>query len=127
MHERTFIETAFPVARLSAEAYKERQAGASQALTGLGKWWGRKPLVLVRAILLGLLLPTTDNPKKDMEIFLKLMTMDDEGLWRRKERDIPRAVLTQYARTLPPNLRARFLVEQPTPLWRASSAPRAAL
>jgi putative DNA methylase len=30
-------------------------AGSSQTLTGLGKWWGRKPLVLVRATLLGLL------------------------------------------------------------------------
>ena len=45
----TFIETQFPIARLSAEAYKERKAGASQTLTGLGKWWGRKPLILVRA------------------------------------------------------------------------------
>lgn len=36
----TFIETQFPIARLSAESYKERKAGASQTLTGLGKWWG---------------------------------------------------------------------------------------
>jgi adenine-specific DNA methylase len=45
-------------------------------LTGLGKWWGRKPLVLVRAAVLGCLMPASDNPEKDMEIFLKLMSMD---------------------------------------------------
>ena len=43
-----FIETQFPIARLSAESYKERKAVSGQTLTGLGKWWGRKPLILVR-------------------------------------------------------------------------------
>ncbi len=62
---------------------------ASQALTGLGKWWGRKPLVLVRATILGLLLPATDDPQKDREVFLKLMTMDAEGLVRRRSKTIP--------------------------------------
>ena len=46
----TFIETQFPVSRLSKESYKERKANYSQTLTGLGKWWGRKPLVLVREL-----------------------------------------------------------------------------
>ena len=69
---RSFIETQFPVSKLSKESYKERKAGSNQTLTGLGKWWGRKPLVLVRATILGLLMPTTDNPKKDMGIFLKI-------------------------------------------------------
>ena len=40
---------------------------------------GRKPLVLVRAVVLGCLLPATDDPAKDLDIFLKLMAMDDEG------------------------------------------------
>jgi putative DNA methylase len=31
----SFIETQFPVGRLSAEAYKERKAGAGQTLTAL--------------------------------------------------------------------------------------------
>lgn len=44
----TFIETRFPIARLSAESYKERKANNGQTLTRLGKWWGRKPLILVR-------------------------------------------------------------------------------
>lgn len=79
----TFIESQFPVSKVSKESYKERMANYSQTLTGLGKWWGRKPLVLVRATLLGLLLPATDNPEKDREIFLKLMTMDEDGLWQR--------------------------------------------
>jgi putative DNA methylase len=78
-----FIETQFPIARLSAEAYKERKAGASQTLTGLGKWWGRKPLILVRASIVGMLMPASSNPKKDREIFLKILTMDDAGAWDR--------------------------------------------
>jgi adenine-specific DNA methylase len=78
-----FIETQFPIARLSAESYKERKAGASQTLTGLGKWWGRKPLILVRASILGMLMPASNNPKKDREIFLKILTMDDAGVWDR--------------------------------------------
>ena len=60
----TFIETQFPVSRLSKESYKERKANYSQTLTGLGKWWGRKPLVLVRAVILGLLLPASPTPAR---------------------------------------------------------------
>jgi adenine-specific DNA methylase len=78
-----FIETQFPIARLSAESYKERKAGASQTLTGLGKWWGRKPLILVRASILGMLMPASKDAKKDREIFLKILTMDDAGAWDR--------------------------------------------
>jgi putative DNA methylase len=84
-----FIETQFPIARLSAESYKERKAGASQTLTGLGKWWGRKPLILVRASILGMLMPASDDPKRDREVFLKILTMDDEGVWQRCKGEIP--------------------------------------
>src|SRR2546423_13740172 len=74
----SFIEAEFPVRRLSAEAYKERKAGAGQTLTALGSYWkGRKPLILVRAVVLGGLLPATDDAKADLDIFLKLMAMDD--------------------------------------------------
>lgn len=86
---KSFIELQFPVSRLSKESYKERKSNYSQTLTGLGKWWGRKPLVLVRAIILGLLLPNSGDPKKDNDIFLKILTMDDGGLWRRKTKQIP--------------------------------------
>jgi adenine-specific DNA methylase len=80
---RTFIETQFPIARLSAESYKERKANNGQTLTRLGKWWGRKPLILVRASILGMLMPASSDPKKDREIFLKILTMDDDGTWQR--------------------------------------------
>lgn len=86
-YERSFIETQFPVSKVSKESYKERMANLGQTLTGLGKWWGRKPLVLVRAAIFGVLLPVSDNPEKDREIFLKLMTMDEEGLYLRKNKN----------------------------------------
>lgn len=90
---KTFIETQFPISKLSKESYKERKANYSQTLTGLGKWWGRKPLILVRATLLGLLMPSSNNPKRDREIFLKILTMDDEGLWLRKTKSITLRVI----------------------------------
>ncbi len=93
----TFIETQFPIARLSAESYKERKAGASQTLTGLGKWWGRKPLILVRASILGMLMPASNNAKKDREIFLKILTMDDDGTWQRCKGEIPAAAWRETA------------------------------
>ena len=43
----SFMEVQFPVSKISKESYKERKAGQSQTLTGLGKWWGRKPLILL--------------------------------------------------------------------------------
>ena len=79
----TFIETQFPIARLSAESYKERKAVSGQTLTGLGKWWGRKPLILVRASILGMLMPASRDAKRDREIFLKILTMDDDATWLR--------------------------------------------
>lgn len=86
--DKSFMETQFPVSKLSKESYKERKANLGQTLTGLGKWWGRKPLVLVRTTILGLLMPTSDNPKKDMDIFLKIMTMDNDGLILRKNKNL---------------------------------------
>ena len=86
--QKAFIETQFPIARLSAESYKERKAVSGQTLTGLGKWWGRKPLILVRACILGMLMPASDDPKKDREIFLKILTMDDDGTWERQKGEI---------------------------------------
>ena len=94
---KSFIEVQFPVSKLSKESYKERKAGASQTLTCLGKWWGRKPLILVRATILGLLLPATDDPENDREIFLKILTMDEEGLLFRKEKPVPFGILETYA------------------------------
>lgn len=84
-----FIETQFPIARLSAESYKERRANNGQTLTRLGKWWGRKPLILVRASILGMLMPASNDAKRDREIFLKILTMDDDGAWQRCKGEIP--------------------------------------
>ncbi len=84
-----FIENQFPIARLSAESYKERKANNGQTLTRLGKWWGRKPLILVRASIVGMLMPASGDAKKDREIFLKILTMDDTGAlarWRKDKR-----------------------------------------
>jgi Protein of unknown function (DUF1156) len=80
----SFIEAQFPVGRLSAEAYKARKAGAGQTLAALGSYWkGRKPLILCRAVVLGVLLPSTHDPLTDLDIFLKLMAMDDGAFGRR--------------------------------------------
>jgi putative DNA methylase len=78
------IEAVFPAQKISFEAQRERKAGAGQTLTALGSYWkGRKPLILVRAILLGSLLPQTDDPEKDLEVFEKLMAFDNDALARR--------------------------------------------
>lgn len=95
-NDKSFIEVQFPVSKVSKESYKERKANLGQTLTGLGKWWGRKPLILVRTALLGLLIPATDNPKKDREIFLKILTMDETGLLKRKEKSIPPREVYEY-------------------------------
>ena len=97
MSDLTFIESQFPVSRLSKESYKERKANYSQTLTGLGKWWGRKPLVLVRATILGLLMPASDDPERDREIFLKIMTMDADGLLARFKGIAPKKVFIELA------------------------------
>ena len=78
------IEKVFPAQKVSFEAQKERKANLGQTLTGLGSYWkGRKPLILVRSIVLGSLLPQTNDNEKDLEIFEALMGIDDEGLARR--------------------------------------------
>jgi len=93
MKDKVFIEEQFPVSKVSKESYKERKANLGQTLTGLGKWWGRKPLILIRASIIGMLMPVSDNPGKDCEIFLKILTMDDNGLWQRRSKSIPAKVI----------------------------------
>ena len=121
MNNLSFIEQQFPVARVSAESYKERMAGAgsSQTLTGVGKWWGRKPLVLVRACLIGLLMPVSNNPKRDREIFLKIMTMDDVGLWQRKSKLIDQKMLESLLTENEINTWLRDANDDPKPRWGA--------
>jgi len=71
-------------------------ANYSQSLTGLGKWWGRKPLIIVRAAIFGLLMPASNDPQKDREIFLKILTMDEDGLRRRNVKSLPLKVVYQH-------------------------------
>ena len=108
-HAPCFMETQFPVSRLSKESYTERKAVAGQTLTGLGKWWGRKPLVICRAIMLGLLLPATGNPVKDRDVFLRLMTMDDDGMLLRKSKKVPP---NELFRRLGPSDRSRYFASE---------------
>lgn len=93
----SLIETVWPVGRLSAEAYKERKAVAGQTLTSLGSYWkGRKPLILNRAAILGSLLPATENPEADLDVFLSLMGMSDTSISRRLDLSA-----TQFAKEIP--------------------------
>jgi len=89
------IERLLPVQKISSEVYKERMGGAGQTLTALGSYWkARKPLVLTKACVLGCLLPATDDPTRDLEIFEMLMGMDDESFAVRvKRRPKPKEIL----------------------------------
>ena len=78
------IEAVYPAQKISFEAQNERKAVAAQTLTGLGSYWkGRKPLILVRSIAIGSLLPVTDNLDRDLEIYEMLLGIDEESLAKR--------------------------------------------
>ncbi len=113
------IERLLPVQKLSAEVYKERMAGAGQTLTALGSYWkGRKPLILAKACVLGCLLPATDDPQRDLDIFELLMGMDDGSLAARmKRRPAPKEIL---ARVPLARLRDYFVVTPDDALPRAA-------
>ncbi len=92
MTQKSFIEVQFPIGPLSLESYRERDAKGSKVLSSLGKWWGAKPLVLTRAIILGTVFPASDDPEywgDDLEVFLKCMCLDDVGMWERKVKGLP--------------------------------------
>lgn len=81
------IERIFPAQKVSVEAQKERKSGSGQTLTALGSYWkGRKPLVLVRACVLGALLPATDDSEQDLRVFEMLMALDDDAFEHRVKR-----------------------------------------
>lgn len=80
----SLIEHVFPSMKVSAEAQKERKGVQSQTLTALGSYWkGRKPLVLVKACILGSLLPSTLDSRADLEVFELLMGIDDASFEKR--------------------------------------------
>ncbi len=93
------IERLLPVQKLSAEAYKEQMAVHGKTLTALGSYWkGRKPLILNKACILGCLLPATEDLARDLEIFEKLMAMDDESFvvrWKRRPK--PKEILAELS------------------------------
>lgn len=93
------IERLLPVQKLSAEAYKEQMAVRGKTLTALGSFWkGRKPLILAKTCILGCLLPATADPARDLEIFEKLMAMDDESFVARwKRRFKPKEILAKLS------------------------------
>lgn len=95
MKDLSFIEVQFPVSKVSKESYKERKAVQGQTLTGLGKWWGRKPLILVRTAILGLLMPASKDPIKDRKIFLKILMMDADGVWKRKNKSMKDEIIIE--------------------------------
>src|SRR5579862_7813554 len=93
------IERLLPVQKLSAESYKEQMANIGKTLTALGSYWkGRKPLILAKACILGSLMPATEDQARDLEIFEKLMAMDDESFvirWKRRPK--PKEILGALA------------------------------
>ena len=104
---KSFIEVQFPVSKISKESYKERKSSQGQTITGLGKWWGRKPLILVRSAIIGTLMPASDNPSKDTDIFLKILSMDKRGLEMRKEKRISNSELAAIIMSNP-RLKSRY-------------------
>lgn len=106
----SLIERVLPVQKISAEAYKEQMAGTGKTLTALGSYWkGRKPLILNKACVLACLLPATDNPRRDLEVFEQLMAMDDESFAARWKRPIsPKEILSTV---FIPHIEDLFVVE----------------
>jgi putative DNA methylase len=89
---KSFVEVQFPVAQLSVESYIERDAKAAKPLSSLAKWWGAKPIVLARALIVGTVMPASDDPGQwadDLEVFLRIMLLDPEGMWYRKTSSLP--------------------------------------
>lgn len=100
MSSKSFIETQFPIGPLTLESYKERLPYVGKVLNSLGKWWGSKPLVLVRAIILGAVMPASDDPEQwpnDLEVFLRCMCLDPAGMWKRKTKRLPAEVCYPHA------------------------------
>jgi putative DNA methylase len=94
----SLIEHVWPAQKISVEAQKERKAVKGQTLTGLGSFWkGRKPLFLVRACILGALLPSTGDDEKDLEIFDILCGMDADQISDRFKVPLSLAEITTFA------------------------------
>lgn len=105
------IESLLPVQKLSIEAYKEQMSLRSKFLAPMASYWkGRKPLVLNRACVLASLLPATDDPIKDLEVFELLMGMDDVSMSKRLGLPKPEEIV-RTAKI--PDIQAYFVVDPP--------------
>ena len=105
------IESLLPVQKLSSDIFRERSAVSGQTLTALGSYWkGRKPLVLNRACVLAALLPATNDPIKDLEVFELLMGMDDISMSKRIGLAKPSEIVSHAAIA---NVWAYFEVDPP--------------
>jgi adenine-specific DNA methylase len=86
----SLIERVWPAQKISVETKREFDAHGAQTLTPLGSYWkGRKRLVYVRACVLGALLPATEDPERDLEIFEQLMAIDDRAFLARETKAKP--------------------------------------
>lgn len=116
MPVKSLLEVQFPIAQLSLESFLERDARTGKILNSLGKWWGTKPIVLTRAVILASLFEASDDSERwpeDLEIFFKLMCFDSAGMWKRRNEDL------SEASAKPPNPR---FVELCHPLARLDEA-----
>jgi putative DNA methylase len=78
-HATSIIDVAYPAQKLSIESQFERSGKHGQRLTAVASYWkGRKPLILVRSIILGTLLPTTNDAAADLTIYEYLMGIHDD-------------------------------------------------
>ncbi len=99
MPQKSFIEVQFPIGPLSLESYLERRVSHGKLLS-LGKWWGEKPFVLTRALIIGVVFSAAEDPERwpeDLEIFLKCMCLDNAGMWKRKTERLPAELCIQQA------------------------------
>jgi adenine-specific DNA methylase len=91
MPAKSLLEVQFPIAQLSLESFLERDARTGKILNSLGKWWGTKPIVLTRAVILASLFEASDDPERwpqDLGIFFKLMCFDSAGMWKRRNEEL---------------------------------------
>ncbi|MCO8122599.1 DUF1156 domain-containing protein [Stieleria sp. TO1_6] len=88
---KSLLEVQFPIAQLSLESFLERSATHGKTLNSLGKWWGAKPFVLTRAIILAALFEASDDHNRwaaDLQIFLRLLCLDSDGMWHRRNHNL---------------------------------------
>src|SRR5271166_5122417 len=105
----SLIERIWPAQKISVEAQRERKAVKGQTLTGLGSYWkGRKPLILVRACVLGALLPSTGDEEADLALFELLCGLSDDQVPDRFKTSLSIKEINAYAT---PGQRAALLDE----------------